>query len=108
MSIIGTEGRFLLLWRDKRKKKRGCGSVGFYLDKRKTSLDHGLGNRKMEREPVSSLQTTLGVMIQGCRTSSRLGSTALCIGLGRRGARPRLGSELRGALGEQSPPLSSV
>ena len=33
---ICMEGRDLFLWRDKRKRKRGCGNVGLYLDKRKT------------------------------------------------------------------------
>ena len=46
MGSIGMEEREPLLWRDKRKRKRGCGSVEMYLDKRKTSLDKGLGNVK--------------------------------------------------------------
>ena len=41
---IGMEGRDSLLWRDKRKGKRDCGSVGLYLDKRKTT---GKGMEKM-------------------------------------------------------------
>ena len=35
-----------LSWGNKRKRKRGCGLVVLYLDKRKTSPDHGLGNGK--------------------------------------------------------------
>ena len=30
-------GRDLLLWRDKEKRKSSWGSIGLYLDKRKTS-----------------------------------------------------------------------
>ena len=36
MDGIGMDGRDLLLQRDKWKRKRGCGSVKLYLDKRKT------------------------------------------------------------------------
>ena len=43
MGGIGTNGRHLLLWKDKRKSNRVC---RIYLDKRKTSLDRGLGNGK--------------------------------------------------------------
>ena len=47
----GTEGKDLLLWREKRKRKRGYGSVGLNLDKRKT-VDWG--TEKMEKEPIST------------------------------------------------------
>ena len=40
MGSIGMEGRDPLLQRDKRKRKIGNGSVGLYLDKRKT-MDPG-------------------------------------------------------------------
>ena len=93
MGGIGTEERDPFLWRDKRKRKRGCGSVGLYLDKRKIT-DRGI--EKTEKEPISNT-------IQGCRSFSRLEPAALYARLGRRGARPRLGSELRGAVGESSP-----
>ena len=39
------EGRDPLLQRDKGKRKRGWGSIGLYLDKRK---NHGLGQRKIQ------------------------------------------------------------
>ena len=85
MGLIGTEGKDPLLWRDKSKRKRSHGSVGLYVDKRKTSLDHGQGTDKMKREPVSNLQIALGVTMQGCRTPSRLGPATLYTGLeGRR------------------------
>ena len=48
MGGVGMEGGELLLWRDNRKTKRGCGSVVFYVDKKKTSLDHGLRKKKYE------------------------------------------------------------
>ena len=56
---------------------------------------HRPGNGKMEKEPISHFQTTLRVMIQGCRTFSRLGLAILFVCLGRKGAIPRLGSELK-------------
>ena len=37
MGSRGTEGRDPLLQEDKGKRKRGWGSVGLYLDKRKTT-----------------------------------------------------------------------
>ena len=41
MGHIGTDGRDSLLQRDKGKRKRGWGSVGLYLDKRKTTDQDG-------------------------------------------------------------------
>ena len=37
MGRVDMEGRDSLLWRDKGKRKRGCGNVGLYLYKRKTT-----------------------------------------------------------------------
>lgn len=42
------------------ERNRGCGNVIFYVDKKKTSLDHGLGNKNyvecqflLRKQPVS-------------------------------------------------------
>ena len=99
------EGRDTLLWRDKRKIKRGCGSVRLYLARTKISPDHRPGNnnkKEMEKEPISNLQTVLKVTIQGCGTTSRPRSAVLCTCLGRRKGSPKLSSELRDTVGESS------
>ena len=80
MGIICMEGRDPLLWRDKRKRKRGCKRVGLYLDKRKT-MDQRTKN--MEKEPISNT-------VQDCVFFSRLDLPALYMHLGERGVGPRL------------------
>ena len=73
-----------LLRRNKRKRKRrGCGSVGLNLDKRKTT-DWGI--EKTEKEPISN-------MILSCEVFSVLGPATLYPCLGRRVANPGLLSE---------------
>ena len=51
MGCIGMEKKGPLLWRDKRKRKKGCGSIRLYLDKRKITNQ---GTEKTEKEPISS------------------------------------------------------
>ena len=46
MGSVVMEGRDPLLWRDKRKRKRVCGSVELYLDKRKMSRIIDWGTEK--------------------------------------------------------------
>ena len=58
------------------KRKRVCGSVGLYLDKRKHLQTMDWGTESTEKEPISN-------MILGCRTLSRLVPAALCACLGR-------------------------
>ena len=70
----GTEGRDPLLWRDKGKRKRGWGSIGLYLDKRKPRT----GTEKDQ--------------IFNCGTFCGLGWAALSTHLGRRGGWLRLGN----------------
>ena len=50
MGGVGTERRDPLLWRDTRKRKKGCGSVGLYLDKRKIMEQGTEKKRERERE----------------------------------------------------------
>ena len=98
MGDIDTEGRDSLLWRDKRKRNRGCGSVGLYLYKRKNT-DHGMEKKKKtEKEPVSN-------RTHRCKMFSGLEPITLFAHLGRRRASPSLSlcSKLRDAIGENSP-----
>ena len=80
------EGRDPLLRRDKGKRKRGWGSVGLYLDKRKTT--------DLDKDPMSN-----------CQEFSKLGPAARIVHLGRRGAIPRLSgrSGVQSAVGESDP-----
>ena len=76
-----------------------------YLDKSKTSPDHRPDRvmEKIEKEPIYNLQIVLRVRIQGFRAFSGLRMAILCKCLGRRGASPRVSSELRGTVRESSP-----
>lgn len=65
MDSIGTEGSDPLLWRDNRKRKRVCGSVVLYLDKRKT-MGWGMEKKKNRERTNPNL-------IQGCRDFSGIG-----------------------------------
>ena len=89
MGSVDIEGRDPLLWRDKRKRKRGY--VGLYLDKSKTSPDHRPDRvmEKTEKEPIYNLQIVLRVRIQGFRAFSGLQMAILCKCLG--GEEPALG-----------------
>ena len=83
----GTEGKDLLLWGDKRKRKRGCGSVGLYLDKRKTrKRKKWRKNQFLTQSRVARLSSDWGLQLYTCAWRGR-GS-------------PGLGSQLRGTDGE--------
>ena len=69
---VGTDQRGNPFRGETKGRERGCGGMGLYLDKRKTSPDHGPGDGRKQRVPVSHLQTTLGVMMQSCVTFSGL------------------------------------
>ena len=71
MGGVGTNGRDPLLWREKRKGKRGWGSIGLYLDKRKTM--------ELDKDTISN-----------CRTFSGMGPAALFTHLEKREASPVL------------------
>ena len=72
-------GRDPLLWRDKRKRKRGCGRVGLYLDKRKI-MDWGM-EKNGER--------TNFYLILGLRGFLRTGASHPVCVPGEEGSQPR-------------------
>ena len=89
---VGMEGGDLL-WRDKMKRERGCGSAGLYLDRRKITDRE---EKNTEKEPISNCGAFSGRSRLPC--SHTWGGKEPAPG-------PVTGSEVRSAVGDNNPCL---